>query len=226
MNERTYRFERKFLVSGLRRHEIQAIIRLHPALFSEIYQPRYVHNIYLDTLEFDNYEDNMAGIGRRLKVRIRWYGSLFGEISQPTLELKIKDDLVGTKVSYPLQSFFFEPGFNIKDLRALLQASDLSDILRIQLDSLQASLVNSYLRSYYLSADGKFRVTVDDKMTFHRIQPFNNRFTHRVEDVENIVVELKYAQCDDDLARPIASRFPFRLTKNSKYATGLQMLHV
>lgn len=225
MEKPSYRFERKFRVPERTRQEIQAVLRLHPALFSPIYQPRHIHNIYLDTFALDNYEDNMAGIGQRCKVRIRWYGSLFGEISSPTLELKLKANLVGTKDSYPLQPFTFTRGFDVAAVQDVFRDSDLPAGLREDLSCLQAALVNSYYRSYFLSADKRFRVTVDSDMEYLGIRPSSNRFLHRIRDRENIVVELKYQESDDRLARGVASRFPFRLSKNSKYATGLQLLY-
>jgi len=36
-NPKDFRYERKFLISGLTKAEVESIIKLHPAMFSEIY---------------------------------------------------------------------------------------------------------------------------------------------------------------------------------------------
>ena len=105
LNPESFRYERKFLISQLSRHEIESIIRLHPAAFSEIYHQRFVNNIYFDTVGLSAYKDNLTGISDRLKVRIRWYGDLFCLIEEPFLELKIKRGFLGGKLRFPLASF-------------------------------------------------------------------------------------------------------------------------
>ena len=79
--ERDYRYERKFMVEGLDHHQAIALIKRHPYLFYQPYPPRYINNFYLDTPEMDNYYDNVCGAPDRRKVRLRWYGELFGPIS-------------------------------------------------------------------------------------------------------------------------------------------------
>ena len=53
-DEKTYRYERKFLVEALNRFDIEAIIKMHPSGFSEIYRERYINNIYFDDPEWSN----------------------------------------------------------------------------------------------------------------------------------------------------------------------------
>jgi hypothetical protein len=122
---RDYRYERKFLVDRLDVHQVRALVKLHPAMFYEPYPPRYVNNLYLDTEELDNYQENVSGTGERRKVRIRWYGDLFGLIEKPVLEFKIKSGLVGTKVTYPFAPFTFDKQFCHRLCRELLQKADL-----------------------------------------------------------------------------------------------------
>ena len=82
-NKEQMRYERKFLTSYLSKPEVEDIIRLHPASFSEIYHARYVNNIYFDTFSFSSYKENLGCISDRTKVRIRWYGEVFGYIEEP-----------------------------------------------------------------------------------------------------------------------------------------------
>ena len=66
-------------------HQVRALVKLHPSMFYEPYPPRYVNNLYLDTEDMENYLDNVSGVAERRKVRIRWYGDLFGDIGRPML---------------------------------------------------------------------------------------------------------------------------------------------
>ena len=47
-----FRYERKFFISQLTKFEVESMIRIHPAVFSEIYHKRFVNNIYFDTVNF------------------------------------------------------------------------------------------------------------------------------------------------------------------------------
>ena len=73
MDGANIRFERKFLVSRLRPFDIEHLVKLHPSMFNEIFHPRFVNNIYLDSHSLRNYWDNVCGSSQRQKVRIRWY---------------------------------------------------------------------------------------------------------------------------------------------------------
>ena len=43
------RYERKFLIEGIHLSEIENCIYTNPGMFFEIYEDRFVNNIYLDT---------------------------------------------------------------------------------------------------------------------------------------------------------------------------------
>ena len=218
----TYRYERKFLVSDLSKYEIEALVKLNPAMFSEIYYERIVNNIYFDSLGFHNYYANVDGLKDRTKCRIRWYGEMLGHIKKPVLELKIKSGLLGRKRSFPLIPFTVDEHFKIETISEVLKQSQVPGFLEIDLSVLQPSLLNRYTRRYFQSADRKFRITIDTNLEYYRINPFGETFLKKTVDTHNVVVELKYDQDLDHLAGKISAHFPFRMTKNSKYVVGVQ----
>lgn len=222
LNPINFRYERKSLIAGINRYEIESIIKTHPAIFMETYPKRYVNNIYFDTNSMSHYFDNIDGIGKRLKVRIRWYGDLFGFINKNALELKIKKNLLGGKKSYPLNSFYFDNNYSFKLQQEIFIKSGLPDGLIEYLKSLHFALLNRYCRKYFVSADHKFRITIDFGMEYYKLNPANNLFNEKVVDYENTILELKYSDKDDNLANYITNHFPFRITKNSKYVTGIE----
>jgi hypothetical protein len=223
-NEETSRYERKFVVPDMHFDAIQQQIRIQPAAFSPIFTPRYINNIYLDTSEMDFFHDNVSGKGSRKKARIRWYADQMGKVSKPVLEFKVREGMLGNKISYPLRSFEFNHDFNFRMLQNVINESDIPSWAREVLHQLRPALVNRYRRHYYSSFDGQFRITLDDELNYFSIGTENNHYfeNHYTTDA---IVELKYQREFDDIAPRISNLLPFRLTKSSKYVNGMELLH-
>jgi len=221
-----FRFERKYLVSYLDKNQIETLIKIHPAMFSEIHHERFINNIYFDYLAMNNYFANIDGLQHRTKSRIRWYGDLFRYIDDSVLELKIKDGLVGRKKSYPLQPFTLDHHFQIAIIQEVFRNSDLPSMLKEDMITQQPTLLNRYLRKYYESADRNYRITIDTQMEFYRIDLYNNTFLNKTIDNTNVVVELKYKRELDEKAAAISGFFPFRISRNSKYINGIQNFYL
>lgn len=223
---RDYRYERKFLIDQLDVHQVLAVVKLHPAMFYQPYPPRYVNNLYLDTEGLDNYQDNVSGVAERRKVRLRWYGDLFGDVRQPMLEFKIKSGLVGAKVSHPFAPFALDHRFCDRTYREMLCRTDLPSAVALRMRSMHVVLCNRYYRWYFATCDGRFRVTVDTEMAFYQVRKTQNSFVHRFADRNHVVVELKYPKPQDMEAERVSRRFPFSVTKNSKYVTGIEQVYL
>jgi len=217
----SYRYERKFYLTVLDRAQVLAILRRHPVGFSQAYPPRYVNNIYLDTPWLSNYDANVAGLAERLKVRVRWYHDFFADVADALLEFKIKRGLVGTKQSYPFPEFAVDDRFSGRSFEMLLRSPQMEPDVKAHLIGYQPHLINRYLRRYYVSRDGRFRATVDEDMSFHPVKRFRNRFLTAHRAPEALVVELKYDVAHEMDAHRVASWFPFRPTRSSKYAQGI-----
>jgi len=220
-----YRYERKFFISDLSLKEVESFVKLHPALFSEIYYQRYINNIYFDSFEWNHYYENVDGVANKIKMRIRWYGDLFGSIEKPVLELKIKQGRVGKKVSFPLYPFVLNKTFNLTVLTEMIEASELPDNLVEQAKLSRPVLLNRYCRKYYQSADMNFRITLDWDMQFLKIQSQFNAFINKYVDHVNVVLELKYNNQFDDMAQFIGCYIPFIVTKSSKYVSGIEKIY-
>lgn len=223
---RSFRYERKFLVEKLLPSQVEVIIKRHPRLFISPYPPRFVNNLYLDTPSMENYHDNVGGAEHRRKVRIRWYGEPFGCIASPMLEIKIKEGMVGTKKTFPLSPIQMDINFNKRLLVDTLSISSLPVPLFHDLRSLEIVLFNRYHRQYYATRDGAFRCTLDSQMTFYKANGLiGNQFVHRQLNSRNLVVELKYEKEQEHHASRVASYFPFRVTRNSKYIEGIERVY-
>jgi hypothetical protein len=219
------RFERKFVLSTLSRAGVENIVLTHPAAFQEIHHIRAVNSIYLDTVQLTYYNDNVVGSSNRRKLRIRWYNDMFGEVRKPVLEIKIKNGLVGHKLSYPLIPFKIDRDFNIDYLKDIFNHSDLPEWVIDELKFCEPSLFISYTRRYFQSFFREFRITVDDQMIYQDIRRRNNTFLRSMKDDIDVILELKYDFDLDNKAQSITNYLPFHLTKSSKYVNGIGQFH-
>ena len=221
MNEA--RYERKLVAERAGAGAVRRLVARHPAMFSPAYPPRWVNGIYFDTPLRASYGDNVEGNPDRSKMRLRWYGGLMGSVTDPVLEVKTKAGLIGGKQRFPLAPFVVDH---------TCCATTLAAMLRPQLPPGEAALIGSleavcavrYHRDYYLSADGRFRVTVDADIAYAAIGRRRSRWHHRTTEGRRVIVEVKYDREHDPDADRISAWFPFRLARNSKYARALELL--
>jgi SPX domain protein involved in polyphosphate accumulation len=222
INTEKIRFERKFVTNQTCLLEVEEIIKINPSMFSEIFYKRRVNNIYLDSYDMSNYSRNVEGYSKRLKIRIRWYGKIFGKVERPILELKTKSGELGKKLSFPLKSFVLNDFFSKERLQEeIFEKSNLPRGILELLKLSQLSILNTYERKYFLSSNKKYRVTIDNNLQFFDIKSSNNIFKNKILDKEKIIVEIKYDKEYDKEVSRITQHMPFRLTKVSKYILGV-----
>mgnify|MGYP001134906002 CR=1 FL=1 len=220
-----YRYERKFVANISNKAQIGQIIRSSPVAFSISYPARQVNNIYFDTPGHDCYFDNLFGVSDRWKARIRWYGEIGNSIQTPVLELKIKHGHLGTKKSWKLSPILFGATGNDKQvIKKALIDSNLPKDVENRLISMQPVLLNNYQRDYFVSADKRFRLTLDTKLEYRDFGLNRAAVEHTFKESEKVVLELKYDQDHDPEAGQITTKFPFRLNKNSKYVSGMSFI--
>jgi len=220
-----YRFERKFIIPERFTHSIEEIIKSNSALMRKIFYPRFINNIYFDNPRFQFFFENIDGVCERMKMRIRWYGNMKGEIRKPVLELKQKNGLRGSK------SFFTMPSFNLNDIHhpgffpSYFQKTNLDMRGKNLMLNLKPTLINRYQRKYYLSFDQKFRVTLDDHLEYYPVSSPELLSSRGLKDSLSMIMELKYAPIYEPESANITQEFPFRVIKNSKYVRGIQIIY-
>jgi len=220
-----YRYERKFTVpTSFSIKTIEQFVKRNSYLFREVFYQRQVNNIYFDTAGYNDYFDNVLGVSDRKKTRIRWYGDTFGEVKKPVLEIKIKKGLVGDKWSYKLKPFVLDNTITSEGIQRVFKESNLPLPIFESVKNITPTLLNSYKRKYFLSANNKYRITLDFELLYHNIKVRFNNFNLKPVPDENIIIELKYELSDDNEAKSITTQFPFRLSKNSKYVNGVNTI--
>lgn len=222
--EPTWRYERKFTAHGLPLAEVAMILRLHPACFRTAFAPRQVNNLYLDQSDLRSFHTHVNGAAVRDKVRIRWYGAATGDVARPVLEVKRKRGQAGAKTRFPLAPFTYGPGFDFEAVRrdALTRIGDVA--VAEFVSGADPALVNRYQRDYLLSADRRFRLTIDRALCFERVHGRGVDAACRVDERDAVILELKYDVADEAAAQAVSRRLPFRLSKYSKYLNGITRL--
>jgi hypothetical protein len=217
------RYERKFVVHGVSAAEVRAAIRRHPALFRQAFPPRSINNVYFDTPRLADYQDHARGATARAKTRVRWYGDTRGSAC-PALERKLRYGQLGGKESYRLPPICFEGLDALRSLAAMIAGADLPEVVRESLASRAPVLLNRYDREYLVSADRRFRVTVDSRLRFAGACGLDGATLGSVPAVPGVIVELKFAPSHAEDAAMVGQALPFRLGRFSKYMFGLSLV--
>jgi SPX domain protein involved in polyphosphate accumulation len=220
-NETEMRYEIKYAIPWNEQHGVRAWVRGHGCGFRAAYPARRVNSIYFDSPDFECLQVGLAGMADRCKLRLRWYGATLRPESA-VLERKQKHGGVGRKLSRTCQGPFDLPGLRHRTLVHRIARNDLGPLAPTLATYCLPVLFNHYLREYYVTADGRVRLTLDSALTFYNqvhSSAFNGRWAE--PQVEVMVVELKAAREDEELVARIANDYAFRATAFSKFATGL-----
>ena len=91
-----------------KRHEVKLVLndqelsifrlwQINHTSILQSYDARIVNSIYYDDDANSSVSDNISGISKRQKFRVRWYGSDIAE--KPTLEIKTRVNKTGLKMN-------------------------------------------------------------------------------------------------------------------------------
>lgn len=217
----TLRYELKLTCSAQQLSQAQAWIRLHPAGFRTTYPTRQVNSLYFDTHQHHSLHDNLAGLSGRQKLRLRWYGPLNSHIECPTLELKIKENLLGTKKQQILGC----------PLDLTMPYSEILPIVRSTAGvewqaklgiACKPTLLNSYTRDYLATPDQQVRITLDyDQVAYGQQMAARPNLNRPLLGQDMVVIEVKGPPEEVSRLEEIMSQFPISRGRNSKYVRGM-----
>ena len=211
--QNSFRYERKYKLNASDYNVLAN--RLFSEKMKIHHPPRYINNIYFDTLGLDAYFENVEGESERNKYRVRWYGNRFNLI-QPTFEVKMKKDQVNRKVSVKLPEVEFRRFSDAETIynHTLAFLNEHEKSLYFDMFNKVPTLLNGYQRDYFVSLDGTTRLTIDKDLFFYNCK--NGQF---YDHKEMIIVEVKYAS--DVEPNVNFEAFDLILGKSSKYVSGL-----
>lgn len=216
-----YRYERKFVFLPQAHKNVQMILKTNPSIFREIYSRRRVNSVYFDTENLRFFYENIDGVANRVKIRLRWYGDLFGHINNPTLELKIKNGHIGHKLLYKIDDFKFNKSDLSSSISEIIRNSSLPMKIKNQFKFIKPTILTRYKREYYISFNRHIRATLDSNIESFGFQS-NLNIDDNAQAEHQVILELKYPVKYDEEASSIASFFNHRLNKNSKYVNAVR----
>ena len=209
MNEN--RIEKKFVLGKHKDDYLKKILILNG--FTELFSPRYISSIYLDTLNFDFAKDNINGVSKRKKIRFRWYND---DVSNIFLEEKNKQNFLVKKI--------INKTINLKNDKILIE--NLKDYF-LSLNKVYNNfnfrfvLKINYLRSYWISDNRKIRATIDTNLTVNPINDLNRKF-----ELNDTILEFKFSPSNENFFRNLffQKNLNLRSKKYSKYLQSFLLL--
>lgn len=225
--EEILRYEIKMVYDAHLLMQARSWVRMHPAFLVQAYPPRQINNIYFDTQNYHSYLGNVIGVGDRRKIRLRWYGSDLRKAPKPTLEMKYKLNLLGGKLNIRLKETIDMQRPWSQILPELTQLIEPHGFFGQVFREVQVPLlINTYQREYYVTVDQKVRVTLD-----YDIHLYDQRLGARpnwerpLSPYPFMVIEVKADQGDADALQAVATQFPLRWMRHSKYVMGVMGGH-
>ena len=217
------RFEVKSSYPPFFDSQVLAWVKAHRMGFRTAYPPRRINNVYFDTIDLRALDDNIAGISQRCKARYRWYGH--EELPKPgTLEFKNKHTALGWKDSFRVETQPYLPGDNWRAFQRRLRRAVPIQARVMFDDHGEATLINRYNRRYFVSRDGKIRITLDaDQVMFDQMRSLRPNLTRRINLPEVNILEVKCESVDRDLVVRTLADCPLRIARFSKYTAGSEL---
>ena len=205
-NLNKFRYELKYKINRVQYHQLKKTLSKN--YFFEKHRSNVINNIYFDN-NLKSYYENIEGLSKRKKTRLRWYGET-DSLIKSNIEIKIKDGNVGTK-----RRFSFSK--NIKSNEFNLINFNVNNILGIKEDEyLHVQLINSYNREYYFSSHA--RITIDTNIKY-----FDVNSLERFYGEKNIIVEIKFNN-NNNYFLSIPNQIDLKISKYSKYVNGINYL--
>lgn len=183
-----------------------------------------VRSIYFDDVRLSACRANLAGVGRRQKLRLRWYDSLtpgkdfFFEIKWRNNRITGKHRLQ-IEAPRPLVEMSYRQ--IVEGLLATLPDQHIGQVLA----SSEPVAIAEYKREHFASGDGSLRITLDYDLAFYDQTGrrfMNTSFPHRLDDL--IVIEGKTPVGREWELKRLLYPLALRVGRCSKYVHGCRLL--
>ena len=181
------------------------------------HKDRFISSVYYDNDDYSTARNNLAGVSKRKKYRIRWYNS----DDNFFYEIKYKKNNLGSKIL--LKSHEYHK--NLKNLyssrNTFLNKSENKFFLKKIISyNLKPKLKVTYLRSYFIYSKN-VRITYDRNITYTVLDNLNIK-NKNINDFMN-VIEIKFKQKDLNTASSLIKKSKFVPKRFSKYLRGLYL---
>ena len=208
------RYERKWVFNNIDYNQLCLLLYRSNFKFIDQFNDRYVNSIYFDDKNFSALRQNIEGVNKKRKYRIRWYGGK-EILKSPLLEVKEKEGFIVTKSMHKINEL------NIINLESSGSLEKIEDIVNKKLNlrnKIEPVLTTHYLRSYFISSNKIVRATIDREIKSLPLYRKGN--INLFKEFKEIILEIKYDTNLDIYVRENLKNITARLSKNSKFVNS------
>lgn len=183
-----------------------------------------VRSVYFDDARLSALRANIDGLGRRRKLRLRWYDSLLPR-NDFFLEVKWRNNRVTGKHRFQVRSGAPLAEMSYREIAAELQQSLPSEHLPTLLTYCDPIVLVEYKREHFHARDSGLRLTIDYDVAYYDQtgkRGMSTAFRQPLHDL--VVVEGKTPLGRERELRDLLYPFASRVARCSKYVHGCQML--
>ena len=163
------RFERKWVYySNNSLNLINSLIR-SKFFFRYQFPKRKVNSIYFEDKNYSSIIQNLDGVNKKKKLRLRWYGDK-SKIIDPKFEFKNKIGFISKKKQIKIEEF------NELDFPKILNLKKIHDVInqkKFNRKIIYPLISTHYEREYLVSADSSIRATVDYNLECIHLKNFS-----------------------------------------------------
>tara|TARA_B100000787_G_scaffold167477_1_gene154334 strand:+ start:2317 stop:2991 length:675 start_codon:yes stop_codon:yes gene_type:complete len=212
MKNKVTRFERKWVFNN-NDHLIlvNSLIRSN-LFFCKQYPNRKVNSIYFDDINYSSIIENLDGVSKKKKIRVRWYGDQ-NKLINPILEIKSKKGFETKKETHQINELNDLKFNDYENLDLIKNTVNLKYKTKIIIYPI---LTTNYDRQYFISNNGLIRATVDYNLKSTYIKNLS-----QINIIKNFssscILEIKYPTSLDKYVRKNLGEMTLRLSRNSKF---------
>ena len=193
----SFRIEEKLLINTNKIIDFKSFLLNKTA--KQIYEPRKIHSLYFDNLNYEMYSDSLEGLTPRKKIRVRNYP----DTKDQNLYLEIKISSVEGR--FKTRKIINKNKFDYIKTKGIMDS---------QYGLCKPCLYVTYEREYFIIGD--VRISIDNNINY---KLYTNNICSRDE---SSIVEIK-TSIGKNLDNLI-SDFPFQRNRFSKYCNAVEKI--
>ena len=212
-----FRREVKFALTNTDSAKVRSILEVNCQRIMHAGPVSTIHTIYFDDARLSACHENLDGVPRRAKVRLRWYdqgdeeGRLFFEIKR-RVDSVVHKQRLAIHSKLPLVKMTY--GEILAELQRVLPAAASAMLMARS----EAVVISEYRREYFGAPGSEARITLDERIVSYS-QMGSTRPSKRfgVRDDQLVILEAKIPPQRGGELRELLHPLEPHVTKSSKY---------
>jgi hypothetical protein len=183
-----------------------------------------VRSVYFDDPALSACRANLDGIGRRQKLRVRWYDALL-PMRDFFVEIKWRNNILTGKHRFQMRSTSPLAELSYREIHATIATSVPESIAPYVLGASEPVVMVEFKREHFCAKYSGIRLTIDyDLACYDQLskQCLSTSFRKSLGDL--VVVEAKMPVGREHELKDVIGPFTRRMTKCSKYVLGCRSL--